>query len=262
MKESSDPRKYLGLPMKIGSKKNAVFSFLTDRVRQKLQGWENVMLSKAGKCILLKTTTQSIPKFWMNLMLIPNEVCNTIQRQMNSFWWGNGKNKKGVRWMVWDRMCHVKEAGGLGFKDLKQFNIAMLAKQGWRLLNDANPFVTKLMKSKYFPNTDFLNAQLGASPSYMWRSIFAAQSIVKQGCRRSIGTGEDTSIWNEPWLTCPENGYITTTVSPELQLAKVSSLLEVGDRRWDGDILRDLFNDRDVQWIKRIPLPIISKRDS
>lgn len=90
--------------------------------------------------------------------------------------------------MAWDRLSTVKEAGGLGFKDLKQFNIAMLAKQGWRLLNDANPFVTRIMKSKYFPSTDFLNAKLGTNPSYMWRSILAAQTVVKQGCRRSIGT--------------------------------------------------------------------------
>lgn len=72
--------KYLGLTMVVERKKNEVFTFLCDRVRQKLQGWRNTAMSKAGKCVLLKTATQSIPNFWMNLFLIPNEVCNTIQR--------------------------------------------------------------------------------------------------------------------------------------------------------------------------------------
>ena len=148
-----------------------------------------------------------LPNFWMNLLLIPGEICNVIQRQMNGYWWGNGTNSKGVRWMAWDKLCAVKEAGGLGFKNLHQFNIAMLAKQGWRFLNNSNPLVTSIMKARYFPNTDFLHAKLGDNPSYMWRSILAAQEVVKQGCRRRIGTGTDTTVWHIPWLPCIENGY-------------------------------------------------------
>lgn len=69
--------------------------------------------------------------------------------------------------MACDRLCQVKDAGGLGFKDLRQFNIAMLAKQGWRLLNESNPLVTSIMKARYYPRSDFLNATLGENPSYM-----------------------------------------------------------------------------------------------
>lgn len=130
VRKSVTPGRYLGIPMAVGRKKNAIFSFLTDQVRQELKGWQNKTLSKAGKCTLLKTTAQSIPNFWMNLMLIPSEVCNTIQCQMNDFWWGSSNDNKGVRWMAWDKLYNIKEAGGLGFKNLQQFNIAMLAKQG------------------------------------------------------------------------------------------------------------------------------------
>lgn len=65
----------------------------------------------------------------MNLLLIPNEVSKTIQHQMNDFWWGSGGSCKGIRWMSWDILCVVKEGGGLGFKILNTFNVAMLAKQ-------------------------------------------------------------------------------------------------------------------------------------
>lgn len=30
-----------------------------------------------------------------------------------------------------------------------------------------------VLKSLYFPDTDFLNAQLGRNPSWMWRSLLA-----------------------------------------------------------------------------------------
>lgn len=50
--------------------------------------------------------------------------------------------------MSWDRVCEVKEEGGLGFKKMADFNRAMLAKQAWRLINGVNPLVTKLMQAK------------------------------------------------------------------------------------------------------------------
>jgi hypothetical protein len=52
-------------------------------------------------------------------------------------------------------MGKAKEIGGLGFRDLKCFNSAMLAKQGWRLLKNQNSLVAKILKEKYTPTTRF-----------------------------------------------------------------------------------------------------------
>ncbi|XP_074327140.1 uncharacterized protein LOC141665057 [Apium graveolens] len=123
------PGKYLGLPMHIGRRKNKEFKFLVERISSKLEGWSNKSISRGGKVILLKTAAQTIPNFWMNLLLIPQGICSQIQKQMNSFWWGSGGSGKGIRWLSWERMCTAKEGGGLGFKELNKFNIAMLAKQ-------------------------------------------------------------------------------------------------------------------------------------
>lgn len=118
------------------------------------------------------------------------------------------------------------------------------------------------MKSKYYPGTDFLNAKLVTNPSYMWRSILAAQTVLKQGCRRSIGTGEDTFIWKVPWLPCIDNGYVTTSMPQVLERAKLVNLLQINGRQWDNDVLLDIFNERDVQLIKKIPLPAVCRLDS
>lgn len=95
--------------MTAGRKRRSVFHFLTHPVKQKLQNRNNKVLSKAGKFTLLKTVAQTIPNFWMNLFLLPNDVCEGIEKQMNGFWWENGAESKGIRWMSWDKLCITKE---------------------------------------------------------------------------------------------------------------------------------------------------------
>ena len=86
------------------------------------------------------------------------EVCEGIEKKiMNAFWWGNDDSSKRVKWMSWERLCAVED-GGMRFRKLRSFNVAMLAKQAWRLINNINSLVTQLMRARYFPNSDFFNA--------------------------------------------------------------------------------------------------------
>lgn len=159
-------------------------------------------------------------------------------------------------------MCTAKEDGGLGFRILNTFNIAMLAEQGWRLLSNDNPFVTNLMKARYFPNNDFLEATLGANPSYMWRSILESQEVLRQGVRKRIGDGLSTNIWKVPWLPCKHNGFLTSTCHTQLADVQVRNLMEDGSNRWDEEVLRVILNERDVQLIQIILIPMVTTSDS
>ncbi|GAU26752.1 hypothetical protein TSUD_317500 [Trifolium subterraneum] len=67
---------------------------------------------------------------------------------MNSFWWGGGANNKGIQWLAWDRMAYPKALGGMGFRDLYTFNLAMIAKQGWNIMTKPHTLVAKLYKAR------------------------------------------------------------------------------------------------------------------
>ena len=86
--------------------------------------------------------------------------------------------------------------------------------------------------------------------------------IVKQGSRRKIGNGEQTSVWHVPWLPGNNDGFLTTVMPHELEQIQVVNLMETGSKRWDDELLRDIFNDNDVQLIKSIPIPAHNKQDS
>ena len=56
----------------------------------------------------------------------------------------------------------------MGSKKLKEFNLALLAKQGWRLQQAHDSLVYKVLKAKYFPTTEFSQVVLGNNPSFTW----------------------------------------------------------------------------------------------
>lgn len=152
--------------------------------------------------------------------------------------------------MSWELLCETEEAGGLEFKKLRTFNISMLAKQAWRLVNNANPFVTSIMRARYFPKLNFLDAKSGANPSYAWRSILAAQGAVRNGCRRRIEDRKSTRIWKVPWLPCIDDGYLTTKMQALLKDATVCNLFDDSLQVRDEDVLNDICNERDKELIK------------
>jgi hypothetical protein len=65
------------------------------------------------------------------------------------FWWGHKENDSRIAWMSWERMGYAKEKGGSGFRDLENFNLALLAKQGWRLFQNLSSMAAKVFKEKY-----------------------------------------------------------------------------------------------------------------
>lgn len=65
--------------------------------------------------------------FAMNVFLLPKGLVKELG-VMNGFWWGkrDGGNK-GMHWKVWQRLSIPKKWGGLGFRKLREFNIALLS---------------------------------------------------------------------------------------------------------------------------------------
>lgn len=51
-----------------------------------------------------------------------------------------------MHWVGWEKLVSPKAEGGLGFRDLHSLNMAMLAKQTWRLLQNPTSLCARLLK--------------------------------------------------------------------------------------------------------------------
>lgn len=79
-------------------------------------------------------------------------------------------------------MFAQKKGGGLGFRNLYAFNLAFLAKQGWRIIQELTSLVS-VFKAKYFLHSSFLEASVRSNTSYVWRGIYASREVILQGSR-------------------------------------------------------------------------------
>lgn len=63
------------------------------------------------------------------------------------FWWSQQDNEHKMHWLSWEKLMKPKGEGGLGFRDIHSFNLAMLAKQGWRLLMNPESLCAQLLRA-------------------------------------------------------------------------------------------------------------------
>lgn len=128
--------KYLGMPSDVGSSKNGAFKYLKDRLWSKIKGWMEKLLSSAGKEVLMKSVAQALPVYSMSCFKLPRGLCQQLTSMIKAFWWGSKQGQRKPYWVSWDTLSMPKYMGGLGFRDFEIFNMALLARQAWRILEN------------------------------------------------------------------------------------------------------------------------------
>ena len=224
--------KYLGMPSDVGASTNGAFKYLKDRVWKRVQGWMEQSLSAGGKEVLIKAVAQAIPTYSMSCFRLPRGLCEHINGVLRRFWWGSKDGQRKTCWVAWDDMTKPKFLGGMGFRDIQLFNLVLLARQAWRVLQEPESLSARILKSVYYPNGEFLEATLGARPSKIWRAIIDGKEVLAQGIIRRIGMGESTKIWSTNWL--PRDGLLrplSPAVADPPQL--VSELIDPMTASWD-----------------------------
>jgi hypothetical protein len=172
--------KYLGLPVYVGRSRSKTFKYLLERIWKKIQGWKERMLSSVGKDILIKACAQAIPTFAMSCFDLTKSLCEEIATMICRFWWAQNDEENKMHWLSSELLTKPKSEGGLEFRDLYGFNLAMLARQGWRMLMNPDSLCARVLKARYFPTTSLLEAKPTEGISYPWRSILKGIDLLKE----------------------------------------------------------------------------------
>ncbi|KAL4625871.1 hypothetical protein ACB092_05G056600 [Castanea dentata] len=182
--------KYLGLP-----------PLIKDQMGRRIAWWKGKLLSNASREILIKAVTQATPTYTMS----------DLNSMMGNFWWGQKGRDRRLAWAE----------GGMGFRDLKAFNLALLVKQGWRIMEQPNSLVHRVYKAKYFEKESFLNA-------------YVERDIIKKGSWWCIGNGQKVHIWNDRWIPRPNSSKVVRPQRAQYKEVMVSDLIDIDRESWDA----------------------------
>jgi hypothetical protein len=148
---------------------------------------KNVVKSREN--ILTKAVAQAMPIYTMSCFDLIKTLCDDISAIIETFWWANQDNEKKTHWLLWEVLTKRKEDGGLGFRDLHLFNLAMLACRGGDLLKIRIHYVHMSWEQSIFSCGSFLMEDSRPSISYSWMSIFAWCWSLEKSTGVVIGNG-------------------------------------------------------------------------
>lgn len=128
----------------------------------------------------------------------------------------------------------------MGFRDIQNFNNALLAKQVWHLLHHKDTLLYKVFNAKYFSTGNIMEASIHPRSSFPWRSILQARDVINQGVVQRVGDGESIKIWEHSWLPNLSNNRV---VSPRnsTDVNYVKDLFFEDRKVWDPGLVEHIF---------------------
>ena len=139
----------------------------------------------------------------------------------------------------------------MGFRDLRLFNQALLAKQACRLLVYPDSLCAKLMKAKYYPQGHILDTVFPHASSVTWQGISHGLELLKRGIIWQVCDGSSINIWRDNWIP-RRHGLKISARRHNTRLKLVSDLFMSGRKCWDENLIKYLFYPHDAEEILKI----------
>ncbi|XP_058750092.1 uncharacterized protein LOC131623084 [Vicia villosa] len=114
---------FLGIPIGGNPRKLSFWVPLLNKMKNRLSGWNNHFLNLGGG--------------------------QRVHEYLMEFLWGGLKDKKKIHWVSWKKVCLSFEKGGLGIKNILDFNLALLNKWRWRILQGNDNLWFDLLRARY-----------------------------------------------------------------------------------------------------------------
>ena len=138
---------YLGCPIFTGCLKISYFDDLVRKVRERISGWANRLLSFGGKLILIRHVLSSLPLHLFHVLRPPSTVIQSLERSFTRFLWGDSEGRRRIHWCRWPAVCFPVDEGGLGIRSFDDMAEASEIKLWWRFRQQSSLWAS-FMKSK------------------------------------------------------------------------------------------------------------------
>lgn len=100
-------------------------------IKSKLSSWNGRLLSIRGRVTLLNLVLSNLLTYYLSFFKIPIKVRQELIAKQHNILWNEVREKRVIAWVSWATVCKPNELGGLGIKDISNFNKALISKWLW-----------------------------------------------------------------------------------------------------------------------------------
>ncbi|KAK1302693.1 hypothetical protein QJS10_CPB12g01020 [Acorus calamus] len=144
------PVTHLGLPLQSGYLSNSSCAPLVEKMRNRLQTWAGLYLSKAGRLELIKSVLLSLSHYWTAGFALPRKTIKSLEQICRRFFWAGEEGKAKIMSVSWEDICVPMNEGGLGIKCIAEWNEAAMGTRLWEIATYHSSLWATWMAGRYF----------------------------------------------------------------------------------------------------------------
>lgn len=196
------PISYLGLPLFSTKLSARDCSPLTVKIQNQINHWTNSCLNHAGRLQLLKSILFGIQAFWSCNFYLPRAVLKSIQRMFTQFLWGGSSSSPKQIKVSWKECCKSKIEGGLGIRDIFQWNLASHLFHIWRIIHPTRTpsLWIAWIHDSWVKNKSFWTLKIPSNASWCFKKMLLLRPLARRFTSFSIGANSQFFFWQDPWL--------------------------------------------------------------
>lgn len=161
---------YLECPVFTGCLQISHFDDTIWKVRDRIFGWANRLLSFGEKLVVIHHVLSSMP---LHLFHVLRPLVAVVQRLVclfTRFLWGDSEERCWIHWCGWSKVCSPDEEVGLGIRSFDDMAVAFELKL-WSHFQEQSSLWASFMKSKNCRSTHLGLIQFCYPTSPIWRHL-------------------------------------------------------------------------------------------
>ncbi|GAA0150744.1 hypothetical protein LIER_09613 [Lithospermum erythrorhizon] len=139
----------------------------------KLEAWSNKHL------VLVNTVIFGNQNYWCQNMFLPVAVIKKIEEAVRRFLWKGNMQGHYMSKVKWKNVTEAKEAGGLGIKNLREWNTVCMIGQ--------------------IKSGSFWSLEGKSTDTSIWRQLLKKKECVRHLIKVKIGDGKSTNFMHDNW---------------------------------------------------------------
>ncbi|KAL2922219.1 LINE-1 retrotransposable element ORF2 protein [Bienertia sinuspersici] len=204
------PFKYLGVPISPRRLAKNHCEVLLDKMSSRIRTRSSRHLSFAARSVLVNSVLMAVHSYWAHVFLLPKSVIDGIEKICRSFLWYGTSFSTNPGAIKWEDVCKRKKDGGLGFRNIGLWNIAMLGKHVWAIATKQDNLWIKWVHSIYIKNQDWWDYQPPVDASWSWKRICAVKEDLKhRGLQQQVRSMQKYSASQIYWLLVGEERSVS-----------------------------------------------------